>query len=560
MSIRSLPWLTQRGALERSQQVASTLAQHELHWLTHELGLGSLARSPRPLRHLPPSAVQNQAEQLRLAFGELGVVFIKLGQFLSTRPDVLPPAYIAELSKLQDAAPPISIETIAQMVQSELGMRPEALFASFDPQPIAAASIGQVHAAMLKTGEQVVIKVQRPEVLEQVNQDLYILTSLAEWAKAHTQLGRDYNLPDLASEFAYTLRNELDYIHEAHNAERIGRNFTGDPTLRVPKVYWTYTTSRVLTLERLSGIKISDISAMDAVGIDRRMVARNAVNILLREVFEFGFFQADPHPGNFLVQPDGAIAMLDYGMVGYVDEPMLRTLFQLGSALATRDAAKLTETLFALGVAGRPADRGMLRRDVDHLLGRYAGQPLGEIAAAQVTNEIMSLALRYRLQLPGELMMLARLVVMSEAAGSALDPDFRMLRFVGERLHEVWSQRYSLATLGKRASASALDGIDLALDLPGRLSRMLSRAERGDIEFSINHEGLTEFAREIQRMANRVIAAILLSATIIALGLASLAYRPPGTEQFIAWVFGPALVLSIAVGAWLIWKAWRAAR
>jgi ubiquinone biosynthesis protein len=325
-------------------------------------------------------------------------------------------------------------------------------------------------------------------------------------------------------------------------------------------VYWDVTTPRVLTLERLSGIKISDTAAMDAAGIDRRAVARNAVNILLREVFEFGFFQADPHPGNFFVQPDGAIAMLDYGMVGYVDEHMLRTLFQLGNAFVTRDAAKLTETLYALGVAGRPADRAMLRRDVDHLLGRYAGQPLGEIAAAQVTNEIMALALRYRLQLPGELMMLARLVVMSETTGAALDPNFRMLKFVGERLRDAWSQRYSLATLGKRAGASALDGIDLALDLPSRLSQMLSRAERGDIEFNINHEGLTAFAREIQRMANRVIAAILLASTIIALGLASLAYRPPGAELFIAWVFGPALLLSIAVGAWLIWKAWRAAR
>lgn len=560
MSALSLPWLAHRDALDRSRHIASTLARHELHSLAGAVGLGSLLRRAERAAISRRSTSEVQAEQLRLALGELGVVFIKLGQFLSTRPDVLPPEYIAELSKLQDAAPLVPIETINAVVQRELGAPPAALFASFDPQPIASASIGQVHAAALRSGERVVVKVQRPEVLAQVTQDLEILAGLAEWAKSHTQLGRDYNLPALVREFAYTLRNELDYVYEAHNAERIARDFAGDPALRVPKVHWDFTTPRVLTLERMDGIKISDVAAMDAAGIDRRAVARNAVSILMREVFEFGFFQADPHPGNFFVQPDGAIAMLDYGMVGHVDERMLRTLFQLGNAFVTRDAAKLTETLFALGVAGKTADRAMLKRDVDHLLGRYAGQPLGEIAAAQVTNEIMALALRYRLQLPGELMMLARLIVMSETAGAALDPDFRMLKFAGAQLRDVWSQRYSLATLGRRAGASALDGIDLALDLPSRLAQLLSRAERGDVEFNINLEGVHDLVREAQRMVNRVVAAIVLAATIVALGLATLAYQPPGSEQFIAWVFGPALLLSIAIGAWLIWRAWRAAR
>lgn len=301
-----VPWFARGRLLHRSREIASILARHGLGWMVVQVGLGDLVPFERGwLGHPARVAPYTQAEHLRMALGELGATFIKLGQALSTRSDFVPSACVAEFSKLQDAAPPVPFEEICQVICAELGQPPQEAFAEFDPQPLASASIGQAHAARLKGGEEVIVKVQRPGVVQLVEQDLEILSGMAEWASAHTQLGRDYDLPALVEEFAYTLRNELDYQREAQNALRFRYNFRDDPTIYIPRVYRELTTVRVLTIERVGGIKVDDLAGLEAAGISRHMVAENSVHLMLREVFEFGFFHADPHPGNFFVQPDG---------------------------------------------------------------------------------------------------------------------------------------------------------------------------------------------------------------------------------------------------------------
>ena len=556
-----VPWFTRGRLLRRSREIASALSRHGLGWLLVRIGLGDLVPFERGwLGHPAREAPYTEAEHLRLAFGKLGATFIKLGQALSTRPDLAPPEYVEQLARLQDAAPPVPFEHICRIVCDELGQPPESMFAEFDPQPLASASIGQVHAARLKTGQAMIVKVQRPGVAEQVERDLEILAGMAEWAEAHTAFGRDYNLPGLVDEFAYSLRNELDYRREGQNGDCFRRHFAGDAGAYIPQVYWEHSTSRVITIERVEGIKLAELSALDGIGIDRRALAKNAVRLMLREVFEFGFFHADPHPGNFFVRSDGSIALIDFGMVGRLDGRLQDTLLRIGLAVARQDAERLTDEFFALGVAGDRVKRAVLQRDLDHFLSRYAGRSLKDLAAAQTMNDVMAIAFRHRLQLPGELVMLLRVVGMSEGLGARLDPDFRLFEFAAPYLQQFWMQHNSPRALAGRLAQASLDAAELGLDLPRRTARLLSQLERGELELNVNHEGLREFTRQLQRMANRLSLTILLAATIIGLGLVMLVCHPAGWERLGGWLFALLFLASLGFGLWLMWIIWRAGR
>ncbi len=551
------PWFIRGHLRHRWREIVSTFTRHGLGWLVTGVGQGDLIPFERGwLGHPRREAPYTRPEHLHMALGELGATFIKLGQMLSTRSDLLPPDYINELTRLQDAAPPVPFEQICQIICDELGQRPEAIFDDFDPQPVASASIGQAHAGKLKNGQAVVVKVQRPNVSEQVNQDLEILFGIAGWLETNTAFGRHYNVSALVDEFAYTLRNELDYRREGQNADRFRRNFAEDSGISIPQIYWEFTTARVLTLERVSGIKIAEVSLLDDAGISRQEVAQNAVRVMLREIFEFGFFHADPHPGNFFVRSDASIALIDFGMVGRVDSHTQTALLRLGLALVQQDAARLTNEFYNLGVVGKGVNRAALQRDLDHLLSQYAGLPIEELAASQVTGEIFSVALRNQLQLPGDLVMLLRAIGMSESLGARLDSDFRLFEFAAPYLRRYWLQQLSPKALRKRMQQAALDATDLGADLPRALSGLLRQLEHGEFEVSVTHEGLDELTRQLRRMANRLALAILLAATIVALGLLMLVYHPPEWERYGGWVFGLSFLLTLVLGLRMMISIW----
>jgi ubiquinone biosynthesis protein len=556
-----LPWFAHGRLLHRAREIASILARHGLGWMVVQAGLGDLVPFERGwLGHQARNAPYTQAEHLRMALGELGATFIKLGQALSTRSDFMPPAYVAELSKLQDAAPPVPFEEICQVVCAELGQPPQEAYAEFDPQPLASASIGQAHAARLKSGEPVIVKVRRPGVAQLVEDDLEILSGMAEWASHHTHIGREYNLPDLVEEFAYTLRNELDYQREAQNALRFQHNFREDPTISIPRFYQELSTKYVLTIERVEGIKVDDLAGLEAAGISRPTVAENSVRLMLREIFEFGFFHADPHPGNFFVQPDGSIALIDFGMVGSLNERLQETLLRIGLAVVQKDTGALVEALFSLGVVGKRTRQAGLERDLDHLLGHYADKSIQDLAAAQVTSEVMKIVRRHRLQLPGDLLMLLRVVAMSELLGARLDPDFRLFEFATPYLRQFLLERRSPQAIARRVERAALEAAQLGLDLPRRTTQLLSRLERGDLEFGVNHHGLDDFEHKLQRMVNRLALSILLAAVILSLALLMLVFHPSGWEHYGGWVFALAFLLALGFGAWLMWSIWRSGR
>ncbi len=552
------PWFTGGAVIRRSREVTRVLTGHGLGVLVDQTGL----RRFRPLRLRPRSGREplHQAQRLRAALGELGATFIKFGQTLSTRADLLPAEVVDELAKLQDAAPAVPLEEIRRVFREDLGAEPEAVFARFDPAPIASASIGQVHAARRSDGREVVIKVRRPGVESQVEVDLHILAGIADWATLHTELGRDYALRPLVDEFAYTIRNELDYVREGQHADRFRRAFAGDPRVWIPRVHWDLTTRRVLTLERVTGVKVSDLAMLDRQGISRRGIAENAVRIFLRQVLEFGYFHADPHPGNFFAQPDGALAIVDFGMVGRVPEKLRMRLLRAGLAAMEEDAESLAEELYGLGVAGPRADRQGFQRDLDHLIGHFGGRSLHELSATAVTRELTGVAFRHRLQLPGELALLIRVIAMSEGLGLKLDPDFHYLEFASPFLRKRWDAHHKLPAVAGRIGRAAREAAELGVEMPRRTGRLMGRLERGELQLNIQHEGLGAFSSQLQRMTNRLSLAVILAASVVALGLAVGVGMLPGRGEYVEWLFRLALPFSLVFGAALLWSMWRASR
>jgi ubiquinone biosynthesis protein len=547
--------------LKRYREIATILARHGLGWLALQLNLGGLIPFHWGLLgHPKRKEPYTQAEHMRMALEDLGATFIKLGQILSTRPDLVPPEYIIQFSKLQDSAPPFPYAEVAEIIQKELGDLPEKIFKVFETQPRASASIGQVHNARLKDDSLVVVKVQRPGVEALIEQDLEVLGDLARFASQHTELGAYYDVEGWFEEFAFVLRNELDYTYEGHNADRIRRNFAGDERLYVPRIYWEYSTKRVLTMEEISGIKINDFESLNKAGLDRRRIAENCAHIALTMTYEHGFFHADPHPGNLFVLPNEVIAVIDYGMVGRLDENLRLSLLRMDMALIRKDADKLVDELMILGISKGSLRRHVFKRDLDHFIQRFYDKPLKEITASQIFNGLVSVALRHRLQLPSDLIVLFKVIAMSEGLGAQLDPDFKLMEFAEPYFKRFWLQSRSLGRQVRRIAEGTQELAEMSYELPRHARRLLGQLERGEVTFIYRLEGLQEPLKEFQQAANRVSMSILAAALVIGLGLLMLIYHPPGWEKYAGWFFGVFFVVIVLFNLGLLWKIWRTGR
>ena len=535
--------------LDRSRQIAGVLLSHGWDFLRNNeqrtaSTASAMAANARPLH-------------LRLAFEELGTTFIKLGQILSTRADLLPPEYLAELAKLQDSAPPVAFEEIREVLVAELGRPIEQVFAHFDPVPLAAASIGQAHVATLWDGTEVVVKVRRPGVVEQVNEDLEILNELAAGASRHWDFADHYDLTGLVEEFSQTLRRELDYIREAHNAERFAVNFATDPHIHVPRVFWEATTSRVLTLERIRGVKINDLKALDEQGTDRRWLADYATNVVLKMVCEDGFFHADPHPGNFFIESNGTIGLIDFGMVGVLDEQTQELLAELLIAINHQDAARLMDVFLDLGVTRKRIDRTLVRRDIDHLLSTYWGLPLGELKVAALLNDVYSIMRRHHLHLPSNLALLLKTVIMIEGLGVTLDPDFHFSKVLTPYTERLVLRQYSPFRWIRSFGRSSLELARLAVEMPQHLRRIATATEDGNLQIGMRPEGFDPVIDRLERIANRIVLGVIAAAFINGLAVLVSVYRPPGWETWGWAVFAFGFVCALLLGAYLAWNILR---
>jgi ubiquinone biosynthesis protein len=409
-----------RESTRRAAHIARVLTRHGLGYLVDVTGLEHLVRGHA--HGAPPGP-----EHLRVALEELGPTFVKLGQLLSTRPDLISPAYEAELARLQDGALPVPFPEIARSVEAALGRPIHEAYARFDPEPLAAASIGQVHAAALPDGSEVAVKVRRPEIARDIDEDLELLQRLALVAQRRWPLAERYDPVGLAHEFETTLRGELDYEREGISADRIRTELAGNPSVHVPRVHWDRTTNQVLTLERVNGRKITDVQGLAADGVDRTRVARNFCDMYLHMVFVSGFFHADPHPGNVFVQPDGTLALVDYGMVGRVEDANRKALGAVLVALAIADAESLAAAMAKLGVAPPSDDATALRHDLAEFMATYRQATLGELQIRVILGDMLAVVRRHHLRLPHQLALLIKTVTTCEGVAKQLDPGFEVL-------------------------------------------------------------------------------------------------------------------------------------
>lgn len=547
--------------MARSREIAGVLARHGLGYLIGTLGLDALVPFHRGLLGHPRRAqAYTRPEHVRMALEDLGPTFVKLGQIASTRADLLSPQYQRELARLQDQVPPAAGGAIRAVISSELGRSVEELFARFDDEPVAAASIGQAHAARLHDGSEVIVKVRRPGAVERIEADLALIHRLAETASRRWELADRYDVVGLADEFADTLRAELDYVREGESATRFAASFARDPAVRVPRVFWETTAGRVLTLERLHGIKIDDIAALDAAGIDRAALAARASGILMKMVFEDGFFHADPHAGNFFVEPDGRIGLIDFGMTGTVDDATRDRLVDVLLALTGSDTSRLVDAFLLLGVARARVDRNALEHDLARLIAPYYARALGEISISALLEEMLEVIRRHRLALPRNLALLVKTLIMSEGLATKLAPEFKLTSILVPYAQRMMTRRFSPGVWGPQLGRAAGDAAKLGLTLPRRVDHLLDALERGEIEIGMRPAGFEAIVGRFERLANRIVLGIIAAAFVNGLAVLMSIYHPSGWETWAPVVFAVGFFFAAGLGAYLAWSLTRSTR
>jgi ubiquinone biosynthesis protein len=542
--------------LRRYRQITGILVDYGFGAILAQLGLSERLNIPRRVLRRKPAIEEelNQAQRLRLALEELGPTFIKMGQILSTRADLLPPDVIDELRLLQDQVPPGPWEPIRDLIELELGAPIQELFAYIDHNALAAASLAQVHAAVLPSGEEVVVKALRPDIEVVINLDLDILSDLAQLAQDRTALGERYDVVDFAAEFAVSLRGELDFRREGRSADQFRENFAKEPHLKVPIIYWDYSTRRILVQEQFNGIKIDDIAALDAAGYDCKQLADIAARFVLKEVMEDGFFHADPHPGNLLILPGEVLGVLDFGAVGRLGTNDRVSLARLLILVVQNDVEGIVDQLMRMGIAGYRIDRTALIRALNRLLMKYYGLPIQEIPATEVSRELEPIVYKYKLRIPSDYLLLIKTIAIMQGVGLGLDPDFDMFAFTRPYLNRLFRQLLLPSTWGPGFMRMLTDWGDLVSGFPGRTSRILSQLERGDLGFEVEVPQVDDVVDRVDQIANRIIYGVLLSAFIVALALLIPNMDLTWPWGIITWIIIVGFLVISALGLQLLWS------
>jgi ubiquinone biosynthesis protein len=508
-------------------------------------------------KHIDSS--MSRAERLRRAAEELGPTFIKLAQVLSMRPDLVPPDIATELQKLQDEVAPFPYEEIRNIIKEELNQEPETAFLRIDDQPLAAASIAQVHRATLPDGKQVVLKVQRPGIRAVIDVDLEILSDIAGILARHSRNSLIYNPEGVIEEFDRSIHRELDFLSEGHNIQRFGRMFADDPTVFIPTFYSALSTSRLLVMDYVDGVKISRLDEIERKGLDRVIIAKRGSVLILDQVFEHGFFHADPHPGNIMVLSGNVIAPLDYGMVGNLDESTINALGNALAGIIHKDTDKILRAFKALGITEGVKDESSLRADLNDFISRYYEVPLKELQVSTLLKEVFEIVRMHQMVLPSNLSLMLKSLVTVEGLGQLLYPEFDMVSEVRPYIRRITLRRYD-PRRRFRNLLSVLDDLSrLAEELPQGIREALTKINRGELRVQFEHRNLEKLAKELNQSSNRISSAVIIGALIIG---SSLVMQVPVGPNFYGFpllgVLGylVASVLGLIL-LWNIFRSWR---
>ena len=506
-------------SLKRYRQVLGILMKYGFGHIVEQLNIDYYLRLGKRIVSLGTASKDierlNQGARVRLALEELGPTFIKLGQLLSTRPDLLPAEIIQELQKLQDHIPGVSYQEIAAAIHEELGYPIEELFATFDQQPLATASIAQVHRATLPSGEEIVCKVRRPGIESIITTDMDIMMGLAYLIEKHLPGGDLYDPVGLVKEFRRAIYRELDFTSEGRTTDRFFLNFKNDASVKIPKVFWTFTGKTVLTLEFLDGCKISDLDALTERGYDPKTIARYGADNFLKQVFIYGLFHADPHPGNLKVLPGNVIGVLDFGMVGRLDEDTKYQLTELLLSILRRDVDHIISQLVYSGDLHDEQNLRGLKRDLTEFIDEYYDILLEDLKVGKLLIDFIDILTEYQIKFPANLMLLSRALIAMEGLGRQLDPDFNMVEQLKPFAERIVKERYTAGYIGKEMTKVIQSYQALGKSLPLDIKEFINRINRNKFKLDLEHRGLESLILNLDKSSNRISFSLIIAALIV---------------------------------------------
>ena len=506
-------------SLKRYRQVLGTLIKYGFGHIVEQLNIDyylelgkrvvSLGTASRELERL------TQAARFRLVLEELGPTFIKLGQLLSTRSDIVSADILQELQKLQDNIPAVPTDQIMAQIHRELGYPVEELFATFEEIPLATASIAQVHRGTLKSGEQIVCKVRRPNIEAIIETDTDIMMGMAYLIEKHLPSGEMYNPVGLVKEFRRSIQRELDFSREGRTTERFATNFTDEETIHIPEVYWDLTGQTVLTLEYVSGIKISHHDELKKAGLDLQIIAKNGADNFLKQVFIYGLFHADPHPGNIHVLPGNVICIFDFGMVGRLDEDLKLHLTELLLCVLHRDVDRLIMQLLYSGELHDESNLRELKRDLTEFIDDYYDILLQDLKVGKLLIDFVEILTEYQIKFPPNLLLLSRALFVMEGLGKQLDPDFNMVEQIKPFAEQIIKDRYSPSSIAKESAQVLQSYHALGKSLPKDIKEFINRINRNKFKIDVEHRGFERLINDLDKSTNRISFSMVIGALII---------------------------------------------
>ena len=520
---------------QRYAQILEVLARHGFSDLSHQLGLDTLIDRGRAILGASPVRTSDRvplAERLRTVLEELGPTYVKLGQVMSTRPDLVPQEWVDEFKKLQNKVPGVDYAVIQKLLEEELPGGLKRHFRSVQKEPLAAGSMAQVHRARLRNGTRIVLKILRPGIREVTTTDMEILHSLAGFVEARfANLG--YSPTQVVNEFAKELKHEVDLMYEGRSTERLGSLFESDPDVLFPAVYWEVTTHNVLAMDEMEGIILANLKPGELSPVVRRTLVQNGARAVFRQCLEFGFFHADPHPGNLVALPDGRIAFIDCGMVGQIDAATARNLADLVAGVVSGDLDRVISAAGAITAVDQDKleDRS-LRADVHALVSEFQGTPLDRLNLGRVLQDFFNTLRTHRIRCPADIVLLIKALTTIESVARELDPSFEMVAFVRPHMEDLISKRYSFSALKGRVHRSLLHYLELAEDLPSELRPILTQLRKNKLAVNLEHRGLDRVTRALEHASRNISFSLIIAAMLVGSSILVLAARGSGSAGY----------------------------
>ncbi|TDF94526.1 2-polyprenylphenol 6-hydroxylase [Paenibacillus piri] len=550
--------------IRRYRDIAAAFSRNGFGFMVKELGLLELLSLPKRLLVEDYQEIQTKTlgVRIRLILEELGPTFVKMGQIASTRPDLIPADIIHELVKLQDRVPPFSFQEAKTIIEQELDGAIGSIFETFDEAPLAAASIGQVHYAVLNSGERVAVKIQRPNIRAIIETDLEILQELAMLAEQRLKWAARYQMPDIVEEFSKSLRAELDYTIEGRNAEKVGKQFKNDPSIHIPKVYWDYSTQKVLTMEYVEGVKLNETRKIDRRGYNRKVLAERLVQAIFQQILIEGFFHGDPHPGNILVLPDEVIVFIDFGMVGRLTPDMKSHFASLIIALMRQSTSGVINAVIRMGLVPDDVNLQLLRSDVDQLREKYYDVPLSRVSLGEAVNDLFTVAYRHRIQIPADLTLLGKTILTMEGTAEQLDPELSIIQVAEPFGRQLLKERFRPKKVAESVVNHLIEYGEILTQLPKHVQELALVMKKGKLRIEITIPELNLLLTKLDRISNRLsISIILLAFSIIMVGL--IIGSALGRQSALLWSI-PAIEIGFGVAAimilWLLYSLFKSRR